>query len=92
MQMKGLRINERDTEKSTKLTRAIKALPDQSIKGLNAYEPSNVYLERGRVVIKRSAGHGEPLIVNFPRGSTKNVAKFGLASFEYRGRVYEIYQ
>lgn len=60
--------------------------------GLSEYNPSSVSFEDEKVIIKRPKGHGDPLIVKFPQGSTNQVARYGIASFEYDLVRYEVHQ
>lgn len=92
MDTKGLNLQERDIEKSSKLILALKELPAGTIEGLSDYDPSYVFLKENKVIIKRPSTCGDALIVNFPEDSVNNVARYGVISFEYNGYSYEIYQ
>lgn len=82
----------RDIGNSSKLVQALRELPENTIEGLSEYDPSSVFLKDGRIVIKSPKPFGDPLTVNFPEGSIKNVVRYGVVSFEYHERLYEIHQ
>ena len=86
----GLRVEGR-VEESSKLIKAINALPDGTIEGLSEYDPSDASLHKGKVIIKSQPGHSGPLTVNFPEGSTNNIASRTFASFKYKRIKYEIH-
>jgi hypothetical protein len=92
MQTKGLRISDGDIGKISELIEALHELPDGTLEGLSEYDPSSVSFNDGKVIIKRPSTFGDPLTVNFPEGSIKNIARSGSASFQYKNRSYEIYQ
>ncbi|MEK6893437.1 MAG: hypothetical protein AABX07_04495 [Nanoarchaeota archaeon] len=90
LNLAGIRLNE-----TSDLIKAIKALPDKTIEGLSESDSNSVSLKDDKIVIKRyrgfGAGLGSSLTVNFPEDSKNNVARYGVASFEYKGQKYEIH-
>lgn len=89
MELEGLTFDDSDARNLKQLIKLVEDLPEDTIQGLSEYDPSRVYFKDDAVVIN-PVGNADPLTVNFPEGSTNNVAKKGSAYFNYKGTDYEV--
>jgi len=89
MRLEGISL-QGGAEQQARLSKLLRDLPHETINGCSSYDSTSVFFDGCKVVI-RAPSQGDVLTVNFPKGSTRNIASREQASFDYRGTKYEIH-